>query len=182
MSSEQLFPPSLISSEVMASLPSGYTLRPLQRDDYTRGFLDCLSDLTWVGEYSEEDFYERYDWLATSGKDWYYSVVIDDGKQIVATATMIVERKLLTLLVSIHNRGMIGHIEEVVVAKDHQARGFGLKVIQALDSVAIGLGCYKTILDCGEHNVEFYKKCGYHPAGTEMSHYYEPFTTGYKRG
>ena len=94
MASEPLFPPSLISSEVSASVPDGYTLRPLQRDDHTRGFLECLSDLTWIGEYGEEEFYEQYDWLATKGKDWYYNVVIDDGTRIAATATMIVERKL----------------------------------------------------------------------------------------
>lgn len=75
-------------------MPSPYTIRPLERADYSRGFLECLSDLTWVGDYSEQEFYDRYDWLATCGKDWYYTVVIDDGQRIVGTATMIAERKL----------------------------------------------------------------------------------------
>ncbi|KAA8651007.1 hypothetical protein EYZ11_004302 [Aspergillus tanneri] len=171
-----LFPPSLISPDVSTSLPPPYTIRPLEREDYTRGFLDCLSDLTWVGGYSEKEFYERYDWLATSGKDWYYNVVIDDGQRIVGTATMIVERKF------IHNRGIIGHIEEVVVSKDQQGKRLGIKLIQAIDSIAVNLGCYKTILDTAERNAGFYAKCGYERAGVEMSHYYEPFTEQYKRG
>lgn len=191
--STALFSASLISSEVAASLPEPYTIRPLERGDYARGFLDCLEDLTWVGDYTDEQFYERYDWLATSGKDWYYNVVIDDGNRIVGTATMIVERKLYASSgvlfpisnvsnPSIHNRGIIGHIEEVVVSKDQQANGLGLKLIQALDSIAMNVGCYKSILDCAERNEGFYSKSGYERAGVEMAHYYEPFTTQYRRG
>lgn len=89
-----LFPQSLIPSSLASSLPEGYTLRPLHRSDYSRGFLTCLTDLTWIGEITESAFCERFDWMATKGKDWYYCIVIDDGSRIVATATMIVERKL----------------------------------------------------------------------------------------
>jgi glucosamine-phosphate N-acetyltransferase len=53
-----------------------------------------LKDLTWIGDVDESAFNERYDWLSTKGKDWYYCIVIDDGEKIVATATMITERKL----------------------------------------------------------------------------------------
>jgi glucosamine-phosphate N-acetyltransferase len=83
---------------------------------------------------------------------------------------------------SIHNRGLCGHIEEVSVAKDHQGKRIGLKVIQALDSVAVSLGCYKTILDCSPENEPFYVKCGYHNSGVEMSHYYEEEKDSYHRG
>jgi hypothetical protein len=89
-----LFPPSLIPSSASTSLPQNYTLRPLQRTDYSKGFLTCLTDLTWIGEISQSAFEERYDWMASKGKEWYYCIVIDDGVRIVATATMIVERKL----------------------------------------------------------------------------------------
>jgi glucosamine-phosphate N-acetyltransferase len=89
-----LFPQSLIPSSASSSLPEGYILRPLRRSDYSRGFLTCLTDLTWIGEITESAFEERFDWMATKGKDWYYCIVIDDGSRIVATATMIVERKL----------------------------------------------------------------------------------------
>lgn len=83
---------------------------------------------------------------------------------------------------SIHDRGLCGHIEEVSIAKDHQGKRFGLKVIQALDSVAASLGCYKTILDCSPHNEPFYVKCGYESSGVEMSHYYEEPKDSYHRG
>ena len=32
-----LFPPDLISPEVLSSLPDGYTMRPLRRSDYDGG-------------------------------------------------------------------------------------------------------------------------------------------------
>jgi glucosamine-phosphate N-acetyltransferase len=92
--STPLFPASLIPSSASSSLPQNYVIRPLQRSDFSRGFLKCLTDLTWIGEISESAFEERYDWMATKGKEWYYCIVIDDGERIVATATMIVERKL----------------------------------------------------------------------------------------
>lgn len=89
-----LFAPSLISTDVASSLPENYTIRPLQKDDFARGFLDCLRVLTTVGEISEERFNERFEWMNTLGKESYYILVIDDGSRIVGTGALIVERKL----------------------------------------------------------------------------------------
>jgi hypothetical protein len=44
---------------------------------------------------------------------------------------------------SIHNLGMVGHIEDIAVAKDQQGKKLGLRIIQALDYVAEKVGCYK---------------------------------------
>lgn len=49
-----LFSASLISPEVAAQLPEGYTIRPMQRGDYAKGFLDVLRVLTTVGDVTEE--------------------------------------------------------------------------------------------------------------------------------
>jgi glucosamine-phosphate N-acetyltransferase len=49
-----LFSASLISPEVAAQLPEGYTIRPLQKGDYQKGFLDVLRVLTTVGDVTEE--------------------------------------------------------------------------------------------------------------------------------
>ncbi len=74
---------------------------------------------------------------------------------------------------SIHNLGSVGHIEDIAVAKDQQGKKLGLRIIQALDYIARQTGCYKTILDCSEHNEGFYVKCGFRRAGLEMAHYFE---------
>lgn len=44
---------------------------------------------------------------------------------------------------SIHNLGLVGHIEDIAVAKDQQGKKLGLRIIQALDHIAEKLGCYK---------------------------------------
>ena len=47
---------------------------------------------------------------------------------------------------SIHNLGLVGHIEDIAVAKDQQGKKLGLRIIQALDYVAEKVGCYKVCL------------------------------------
>jgi glucosamine-phosphate N-acetyltransferase len=89
-----LFTSDLISPKIAASLPESYTLRSLRKGDYARGFLDCLRVLTTVGDVTEEQWAERYDWMNTQGKGGYYLLVVDDGKRIVGTGALIVERKL----------------------------------------------------------------------------------------
>jgi len=44
---------------------------------------------------------------------------------------------------SIHNLGLVGHIEDIAVTKDQQGKKLGLRIIQALDYVAENVGCYK---------------------------------------
>ncbi|KAF6250858.1 hypothetical protein COO60DRAFT_1464780 [Scenedesmus sp. NREL 46B-D3] len=74
--------------------------------------------------------------------------------QLLGTASLIIERKF------IHSCGKVGHIEDVVV--DAAARGHkvGQRLIDELVCVAKQRGCYKVILDCAEHNIPLYEKCG----------------------
>lgn len=44
---------------------------------------------------------------------------------------------------SIHNLGLVGHIEDIVVNKDQQGKKLGLRIIEALDYIAEKVGCYK---------------------------------------
>lgn len=88
-----LFSSSLISSEVAASFPAGYTVRALEKADYSKGYLDCLRVLTHVGDLSLEEFGERYDEM-NALKGTYYLIVIEFEGRIVGTGSLIVERKL----------------------------------------------------------------------------------------
>jgi GNAT superfamily N-acetyltransferase len=70
--------------------------------------------------------------------DEYFLLCITDSKDaIVGTGALIVERKF------IHQLGLVGHIEDIAVAKDQQGKKLGLRIIQALDFVAEKVGCYK---------------------------------------
>lgn len=133
---EPMFSADLISPEVSAALPSGYSVRPLRRTDFALGFLDVLRVLTTVGDISEAAWAKRYDDMSAA-KGTYYLLVILDGERIVGTGALIVERKF------IHELGSVGHIEDIAVAKDQQGKKLGLRVIQALDYVAERVGCYK---------------------------------------
>lgn len=135
-----LFSPSLISPDVLAVLPSDYTIRPLRRSDYQRGYLDVLRVLTTVGDITEEQWNSRYEWIRARSDEYYLLVVCDGEDRIVGTGSLIVERKF------IHSLGMVGHIEDIAVEKGQQGKKLGLRIIQALDFVAEKVGCYKVCL------------------------------------
>ncbi|KAI1111020.1 glucosamine 6-phosphate N-acetyltransferase [Nemania sp. NC0429] len=178
-----LFPPSLISASVHTGLPDGFAIRPLAREDYARGFYECLAALTWVGgggdggeqRPTEPEFRTRFDEMAAAAGTYFFTVVEYRGR-IVGTGCLVVERKF------IHNHGKCGHVEEIVVASEHRGKGLGLKMMQALESVAVAVGCYKSILNCGPRNEPFYERCGFHNSGIEMSRYFEEGRDSYHRG
>ena len=100
MSSEPslLFSTDLISQEVQDTLPQGYKLKPLQRSDYKNGHLDVLADLAHIGEISEEQWTERFDFMAKCNGTYFVLVIVDENregeKKIVGTGTLMVEKKL----------------------------------------------------------------------------------------
>ena len=92
-----LFGEELISPEVAKALPDGYKIRALRQSDFNAGFLDCLRVLTTVGDITEANFAERFEWL-TRQDGGYYILVIEDGGRVVGTGALIVERKLYVAL------------------------------------------------------------------------------------
>jgi glucosamine-phosphate N-acetyltransferase len=90
---EPLFSPSLLSPEVVSSLPAGFTIRPLHRQDFKKGYLECLGVLTWVGDLTEQEWNSRFDDMARAAGT-YYLLAIEHGDRIVGTGSLVVERKL----------------------------------------------------------------------------------------
>ncbi|KAI0108858.1 glucosamine 6-phosphate N-acetyltransferase [Nemania sp. FL0031] len=172
---QSLFSASLIPASVQDSLPDGFTIRPLARNDYNKGFYECLRVLTWVGNPTETEFQGRFDEMV-SARGTYFFAVVEYQDRIVGTGCLVAEKKF------IHNHSKCGHVEEIAVAKEHQGKGLGLMMMRALESVAVAVGCYKTILNCGPRNEPFYGKCGYHNSGIEMSNYFEEERDSYHRG
>lgn len=91
---KSLFPSSLISSEVVAALPDGFTIRPLEKADYAKGFIECLRDLTWMANPTQEEFDERYHEIDSGGKGPYFYLVIEHQGRIVGTGIVVAEKKL----------------------------------------------------------------------------------------
>lgn len=95
MTSETLlFSTDLVSPKVQEALPEGYTFRPLYRSDFKNGHLDILRDLAHVGEISEKDWTERFDFMVSCKGTYYVLVIADASGKLVGTGTLMVEKKL----------------------------------------------------------------------------------------
>ena len=86
--------------------------------------------------------------------------------KVTACGSIFIEKKF------IHNLGSVGHIEDIVVNKNHRKKGLGKMIINKLTEYAKEQKCYKVILDCAEENVKFYEKCGYKNKGISMGKYF----------
>ena len=84
-----------------------------------------------------------------------------NGK-IVGSTTLLIEQKF------IHGGGFVGHIEDVVVNKEFQGHGIGMKLVLSLLGVAKEKKCYKTILNCEDKLLPFYEEIGFKQKSTEM--------------
>lgn len=130
-----------------------YTFDLLEKEDYYRGFLELLEQLTVVDakNISYEDFCKTFDEMNAQT----YVVRNISTNKIVGTGSLLVEKKF------IHKLSSVGHIEDIVI--DSSVRGFGLgkQLIDHLVNLAKEKGCYKVILNCSDKNIKFYEKCGF---------------------
>ena len=144
-------------------VPEGYVMREMCKSDFRKGLVPLLEQLTQVDDLSEGRFLEVFD-LRARQADVYRCMVIEHGEsqELVATATLLVEAKF------IHGGAKVGHVEDVVVDTCHRGKGLARCLMHALAEEASRLGCYKVILDCKEHNVALYEKCGYRTCDVHM--------------
>lgn len=150
-----------------------FEFRYLKRDDYGRGILSVLAQLTVVGEVSKQDFENRFDWIFPRQSDTYYIVVIVDKlkDKVIGSATLLLERKFIrnTGTVSYYYNqafylidSQCGHVEDVAVDTSYRGKKLGVRLIQTIKDLAILHGCYKITLDCKETNAPFYEMvCSY---------------------
>ena len=128
-------------------------IRKLQKEDLQNGFLLTLDSLRKSSNIDKKTAEKIFDKI-NSNPDHIIVVAEIDGK-IVGSTTLLIEIKF------IHNGGKVGHIEDVVVDKNYQRKGIGVKIIRYLLEYAKNNGCYKTILDCADDVKPFYEKLGF---------------------
>lgn len=128
-------------------------IRKLQKKDLFNGFLHSLDSLRNASGISPRKAQAIFDKISENPNEVIYVAVMD--LKIIGAASIIIEQKF------IHNGGKVGHIEDVVVAKEFQGRGIGQKIVCSLLKYAKKQGCYKTILDCTDDLIPFYKKLGF---------------------
>jgi len=132
-----------------------FLVRPLQLDDYEKGYLQLLSQLTTVGDITKDDFEARFLKMQKAG--CYFVTVIEDIRhsKIIGSATLVTELKF------IHTCGHRARLEDVVVNNTYRGKQLGKLIVLTVTLLAKKLGCYKMSLDCKDQLIPFYKSLGY---------------------
>ena len=135
-------------------------IREIEEGDLEKEFLDTLDFLRKASDYEKNDPAEILKKIKQSPNHIIH-VAVDDNK-IIGSTTLFIEQKF------IHDGGLVGHIEDVVVRKDYEGQGIGMKLVSSLLDVAKQRKCYKTILNCEDSLKPFYEKIGFKKATNEM--------------
>ena len=135
-------------------------IRELKKEDLWNGFLTTLDSLRQASNIDKNKAEEVFEKI-NSNPDHIVAVAELDGK-IVGATTLLIEPKF------IHDGGLVGHIEDVVVDKNFQGQKIGEKIMKYLLEFAKNRGCYKTILDCTDDVKPFYEKIGFKYFGNEL--------------
>ena len=128
-------------------------IRELKNEDLENGFLTTLDSLRQTSNIEKNIADKIFDKIENN-PDHIIAVALKEGK-VVGAATLLLESKF------IHNGGIVGHIEDVVVDRNYQGQKIGEKIIKYLLEFAKTKGCYKTILDCVDDVKPFYEKLGF---------------------
>ena len=136
------------------------TIRELEEKDLWNGFLTSLDSLRQASDIDKDKAIEIFNKIKLN-PDHIIGVAELEGK-IVGSTTLLIESKF------IHNGGLVGHIEDVVVDKNFQGMKIGEKIMKYLLKIAKERGCYKTILDCTDDVKPFYEKLGFKHTANEL--------------
>jgi NDP-sugar pyrophosphorylase family protein len=144
----------------------GLTIRKLEEDDYHKGYLALISQLSNSIDDMSSTFFQRVYCGIQENKNHHIYVVEDKSlKTIIGNVCLLVEPKF------IHNGKSVGHIEDVVVLSTHRAMKIGRLMIDYMTTFMNEFNCYKYILDCDAKLEGFYSKCGYENKNIQMSLY-----------
>ncbi len=134
--------------------------RRLEKADYDKNYLELLKQLTTVGDISQEKYETTVDKMGA--EVW----VIEFEGKIIASVSLLLEQKI------IHECGIVGHLEDVVVDKDYRKYGLGKFIIERIIKIAKERGCYKLIGDCKSELLGFYEKNGFESKCVQISIYF----------
>ena len=132
----------------------------IEEDDLENGFLETLDFLRNASGLDKNKAREILKKIKQNPNHIIH--VATDDKKIVGSTTLFIEQKF------IHDGGLVGHIEDVVVRKDYEGQGIGMKLVISLLDVAKQKKCYKTILNCEDSLKMFYEKIGFKKTTNEM--------------
>ena len=128
-------------------------IREIEEDDLKNGFLETLDFLRNASDLDKNKANEILKKIKQNPNHIIYVAI--NNKKIVGSTTLLIEQKF------IHDGGLVGHIEDVVVRKDYEGKGIGIKLVTSMLERAKEKNCYKTILDCNDDVKQFYERIGF---------------------
>jgi glucosamine-phosphate N-acetyltransferase len=148
------------------TFPKNIIFRKIEKSDFAKNYIHLLQHLTIVNpaEIKTSQFNTFIENLGNNHAIYVLEDIVNNI--IIGTITLLIEGKI------IHNMGKVAHIEDVVVDPNYRGQNLGKALIQKVTDIAHDANCYKIILDCSEHNEEFYKKCDYKRKGVQMARYF----------
>ena len=139
---------------------SDITIREIVESDIEKGFLESLDNLRTASNLDREIATNILKKIISNPNHIIF--VAEDRGKIVGSTTLLIEQKF------IHEGGKVGHIEDVVVSKEFEGRGIGMKLVRSLLEKAETMNCYKTILDCADKLIPFYERIGFKQESNQM--------------
>lgn len=127
--------------------------------NYASELLATLSQLSAVEPLSEESFSILVNRMLAQDKHVFLKIVDD---KVVSTASVYIEYKIT------RGGALAAHVEDVATAKGMENRGYARELLRHIQDYARKRGCYKLVLHCKEHLVNFYTKSGFVSSGVNM--------------
>ena len=127
-----------------------------------------FSQLTESTELPEEQYKK---WFAETVENpcvTMFAVIASPGRypKLVGFGTLWTQPKYY------RNNGKSGHIEDIVIDKEHRNKGLGKDLVKHIIDYAKNTGCYKVQLHCSQEMQPFYEKL-------EMIHTTQGMSTHY---
>ena len=128
--------------------------------DYLSTIFKIYSELTDAKEIS----YIMFKNIVTKLPEKHEIYVYKYNDKPVGLITLIVESKL------IHSGGLVGHIEDLAVDREHRNMSIGKSLIEYCINRCRSSGCYKVILNCNDELESYYVKNNFVNTGNFMTY------------
>ncbi len=136
---------------------------PGQFSKIKKTYIYLLSLLTDAPNFSGERFLTQVRRISQYGTIFVgYIKSSDDSIEIMATATLFIEPKI------IHSAKSVGHVEDLVIHPDYRGQGVSKIILGHFKQKATEWGCYKVILNCDKELKGFYEKRGFSEKSIQM--------------
>ena len=134
-------------------------LRLLQKKDYNDFFI-------LINDFRETNFsYDDFNNLLETQKNTEI-YILEINNKIIGAGTLLFEKKF------IHNISLYAHIEDIIIKKEYQGKGYGKILLLELINICKNKNCFKILLDCQENLIKFYENCGFQNKGYQMVIYF----------